>query len=84
MTDKSPETLRVTGAVPCPGPCSRIALANQLAAAAEETVHELRKQFPRHPLVLAWDAYAEAATVAPIREAMAELSDIDLEVERRR
>lgn len=70
-----PTTQRSSGNLNLAELLHRIAVANQLALAAKPIVDDLRKQFQQHPMVLAFDDYAEVTIDSEIRRQLKELDN---------
>jgi len=69
----SPTTQRSAGNPNYADLLHRVAVANRFALAAKPVVDELSKNFPRHPMVLAFNEYADVTIDAELREQLREL-----------
>lgn len=70
--DECPCTQRSGGTSESVAMLHRIAVANRFAIACKPLIDDLRKGFPNHPAVLAFDEYADATLDSEIRRALLE------------
>jgi hypothetical protein len=78
MTDNCPTTKRSGDhQYNCAELPHRIAVANQLALAVKPFVDDLRRTFPEHPAVVAFDDYAEVTINAEIRRQLKDNEVVD-------